>query len=245
MRLLRRLLLAVTENATIKLLSLGLAVVLFLLVRGDKEAVLGLSVPVIIQPDPDRVLVSDAIDKVRVTVRGRWSKLRGVTAEDMEPVRIDLAGKQEGEYFFEEKHISLPTGVRVVALRPPALPLRFEPRVYREVNVESVIVGKYHASFIMTDKLVEPAKVRVSGARSAVQSLERVRTVPVDVSQRRESTVLEVGLVSPGKHVEVDPPVPRVRVRLRFEPRVGERDLKAVPVKIVGATRYQVTVKPD
>ena len=236
---------ALIDNATIKLLALGLALVLFLLVRGDREAVIGLAVPVVVQPDPQRVLVSEPIDRLRVSVRGRWSKLRSVTSEDLEPVRVDLAGKTDGEYFFEDQQISLPGGVRVVALRPPSMQLRFEPRVSHDVEVEPVIVGKYDPTFIMTDKTVEPAKVRVAGARSALQAVERVRTVPVDVSGRRESIVVEVALVSPGKHLEVDPPVPRVRVRVRFEARVGERELAGVPVKVVGATRYQTSVKPD
>jgi len=232
------------ENATIKLLSVGLALVLFLLVRGDKEAVVGVSVPVVFAPDPARVLVSEPVDRLKVTVRGRWSKLRGVTAEDLEPVRLDLAGQTDGEHFFEDQAIRLPAGVRVVALRPPSTHLRFEPRVSREVKVEPVLVGVHDSAFHMTDRVVEPAQVRVSGARSQVQALDRVRTVPIDVGRRWESTVLEVGLASPGKHVEVDPAVTRVRVRLKFEARVGERTYKGVPVKVVGATRYQATVKP-
>ena len=234
----------VVDNATIKLLSFGLALVLFLLVRGDKEAVVGVSVPVVFSPDPQRVLVSEPVERLKVTVRGRWSKLRAVTAEDLEPVRVDLTDETDGEYFFADQSITLPAGVRVVALRPPSAQLRFEPRVHREVAVEPVLVGAHDETYIMTDKKVEPGQVRVSGARSQVQALDRVRTVPIDVSRRWESTVLEVGLAPPGKLVEVDPPVPRVRVRLQNEARVGERTLKGEPVKVVGATRYTTAVKP-
>ena len=178
---------ALIDNATIKLLALGLALVLFLLVRGDREAVIGLAVPVVVQPDPQRVLVSEPIDRLRVSVRGRWSKLRSVTSEDLEPVRVDLAGKTDGEYFFEDQQISLPGGVRVVALRPPSMQLRFEPRVSHDVEVEPVIVGKYDPTFIMTDKTDEPAKVRVAGARSALQAVERIASVLILPHPEREA----------------------------------------------------------
>ena len=76
-------------------------------------------------------------------------------------------------------------------------------------------------------------------------ALKRIRTLPIDVTGRWENSVVEVGLVDPGRHVAFDPEPKRVRVRLKFEQRVGEKDFVGVPVQLVGATRYATSVKPD
>jgi YbbR domain-containing protein len=44
--------------------------------------------------------------------------------------------------------------------------------------------------------------------------------------------------------VVFEPPVERVRVRLKFEQRVGARDFAEVPVMLDGTSTYLVSIKP-
>lgn len=232
------------ENATLKLLSVGLSVLLFVFVRGDREEEAGLSIPVVAEQDPARVLVSDPIDRLKLKVRGKSSKLRRAMSDDLEPVRIDLTQQTDGEYFFSDDQIALPPGVRVVGIQPPSTVLRFEASVTREVEVEAALTGNHDAAFVLVDRRVEPATVKVRGAKSQVIELKRARTVPIDIGGRWENSVVEVGLKSPGRHVVFDPAVERVRVRLRFEQRAGESEIDAVPLITDGATGYAFTLAP-
>ena len=65
-----------TEELPIKVLSMVLAVTLFVLVRNDKDATSGAYVKVIYTLPEDRVLVSDPVSEIKVSVRGPWTKLQ-------------------------------------------------------------------------------------------------------------------------------------------------------------------------
>ena len=91
------------ENATLKILSLALAVVLFLFVQGDKEAVVGVSVQVVLEPDQRRVLVSEPIDRIRVSIQGKFSnrKMEGTIGDggrdlNLETVNGSIRLKKSG-----------------------------------------------------------------------------------------------------------------------------------------------------
>ena len=232
------------DNITLKLLSVGLAVLMFIFVRGDREEEAGLSVPMVVEPDPSRVLVSGALNSLKVKVRGKSSKIRKAISGDFEPVQLDLKSLTDGEHFFSAESINLPLGVRVVSIQPASTELRFEPSVTRELEVEAALTGKHDSAFVLTDRRVEPPMVKVRGAKSEVLALKRVRTLAIDVGGHWENSVVQVGLASPGTNVVFDPPIDRVRVRLRFEARVGQRDFDKVPVRPVGNSRYAVTIKP-
>ena len=77
------------EELPLKVLSLVLAVTLFVLVRNDKDATSGAYVKVIYTLPEDRVLVSDPVPEVKVLVRGPWTKLQHLD-RSLEPLHIDL-----------------------------------------------------------------------------------------------------------------------------------------------------------
>ena len=64
------------DELPIKILSMVLAVTLFVLVRNDKDATSGAYVKVIYTLPEDRVLVSDPVPEIKVSVRGPWTKLQ-------------------------------------------------------------------------------------------------------------------------------------------------------------------------
>ena len=77
------------DELPIKVLSMVLAVTLFVLVRNDKDATSGAYVKVIYTLPEDRVLVSDPVSEIKVAVRGPWTKLQHLD-RSLEPIRIDL-----------------------------------------------------------------------------------------------------------------------------------------------------------
>src|SRR3954468_23795486 len=112
---------AFTEELPIKLLSMVLAVTLFVLVRNDKDATSGAYVKVIYTLPEDRVLVSDPVPEVKVSVRGPWTKLQHLD-RSIEPIRIDLtkvhASAGPSDVRIDEDLVRMPLGVRVASITP-------------------------------------------------------------------------------------------------------------------------------
>jgi YbbR domain-containing protein len=230
------------DELPIKVLSMVLAVTLFVLVRNDKDASSGAYVKVVYTLPEDRVLVSDPPPEVKVSVRGPWTKLQHLDRA-IEPIHVDLTRVRTSEVRIDEDSIKVPNGVRVASIVPSEIPVEFEPRVVREVPVQPILEGEPAEGFRVAHVTSEPSKVRVDGAKSAVESMTRAPTRPLRVADARGPVSGEVALEAPPVHTRfLDPTM--VTVRTDVQPAMVERVFGDLPVKIAGLTRLEGTVEP-
>ena len=197
----------------LKLVSLGLAILLWYVVAGEKTSEIGLTVPVELQNlSKDLEVVGEPIDKVEVRLRATPAILRRIDPQDVS-VRVDLAGVAEGEHYFHltEQTLRRPFGVSVVRLNPASLTLDLERTLVRDLPIRARVVGTPAPGFEVAEVTTQPAKVRVAGPRSRVQALASVYTEAVSVEQARAnvSSSVNVGIGDPLVRIQGDP---RVRV---------------------------------
>lgn len=231
-----------TEELPIKLLSMVLAVTLFVLVRNDKDATSGAYVKIIYTLPEDRVLVSDPVPEVKVSVRGPWTKLQHLD-RTLEPIRIDLTSVHTPEVHIDEDQVKVPNGVRVASIVPSEIHVEFEPRVVREVPVQPILEGQPAEGYRVAKVTAEPARVRVDGARGAVESIERVPTRPLRITDARGPVRGEVALEAPPVHTRFLEST-TVTVRADVQPAMVEKTFDDMPIKIVGLTRMDAVVDP-
>jgi hypothetical protein len=81
---------AMFDNVGLKFLSIVLAVTVFLLVNTDKDREIAARVGVSYTLPEDKVLVSDRIDEVRVTIKGAWRRLRKFDEREVDRINLDL-----------------------------------------------------------------------------------------------------------------------------------------------------------
>jgi YbbR domain-containing protein len=230
------------DELPIKVLSMVLAVSLFVLVRNDKDASSVAYVKVVYTLPEDRVLVSDPPPEVKVSVRGPWTKLQHLDRA-IEPIHVDLTRVRTPELRIDEDSIKVPAGVRVASIVPSEIPVEFEPRVVREVPVQPILEGEPAEGFRVAHVTAEPTKVRIDGAKSAVESIARAPTRPLRVAEARGAVSGEVALEAPPLHTRfLDSTM--VTVRADVQPAMVERVFGAVPVKVVGLTRLEGAVEP-
>jgi hypothetical protein len=226
-----------TENLNLKLLSLAFALLLYSFVHGSQEAQRSLLFSVVALTPPEsanRELVTPIPPQIRVTVRGPRSTLDDVHADDISTVQIDLRGGNETRVTFEPSMFTVPPGLKVEQIDPPAIDLTWEDRILRDVPVEVGIVGSPAAGFVVKGApSSEPANVRARGPKSEVIVLQHARSDAFDVT----------GLVS-GKYTRqlaIDRPpgrvtfdVPSVSASIEIGREVVERPFARVPVAVVG-----------
>jgi len=243
--MLRRLLRDIFVNdALLKAVSLVLSVVLFLVVRGDKDAAAGAYAKVIYVLPPDRVLVSDPQSDVRLGVRGPWTRVSRLDERDIEAIRVDLTRAPNGDFAFTEDMIKLPTGLRLASITPPSVKLKFEPRVSREVPVQPILEGEPLRGFRVERSEASPRTVRIVGAKSVVEGVQRARTRPLRVTDARAPVKDDVALEPAPPHAQWDG-VSTVTVAAEVVPVLAEKRVAALPVRVTGAERLEATVEPE
>jgi len=117
-----------TGNLPIKLLALVLAVALWLLANGAREAEKDLLVPVLVKNLPRDLTVACGLPRsIAVTVSGPKYRLLGLHPENM-AVPLDLKDLGEGTALFGgmDKRLSLPPGVTVMRVYPAAVEVRLQ-----------------------------------------------------------------------------------------------------------------------
>lgn len=239
--MLRRILL---EDIHLKATALVLSLVLFIFVRGDRVSEVAAMVPVIYQLPNSKVLVSEPVKRLRVTLAGRESSLRALLRTGFDPVQVDLTRFTGKTYYFDENLLKLEPGVRLVSVQPSKMDVVMEPRARKEVPVAPNVVGTPDPAFRLAEVSVQPRQITVEGARSQINKITEVKTIPVDVNGRWESTEIDVALSQLEDGMVFSEQQSRVRVQLRFEPRYTEREFTSVPVEVVN-TGWRTAVRPQ
>src|SRR5215211_7361812 len=126
------------EDWSLKLLSLAIAVVLWLLVTGQNEPVTAhLNVQLNFIRPQSLEISNDPPRTVDVMLTGSRNKLDDLTALDL-VATVDLSDQRSGERILrlaDKAQISLPQGVKVDGFQPSAIPIRLEAILERQVAV--------------------------------------------------------------------------------------------------------------
>jgi hypothetical protein len=234
---------AFLNDAAIKLLSLALAAVLWLVIAGEKSSEMGMSVPIELQNFPkDLELTGEMLTAIALRLRASPGVIHGLGPTQVS-VRLDLADVREGERIFHlnAENVRVPFGVRVVKITPSILTLKFERTLQKEVPVRPRLVGRPAAGYEIYEVASRPAEIRISGPQSAVLSVETAYTEPISVEGARadiEETV-NIGLGDPVLRLQGATDV-KALARIREIPE--DRAFEGIPLQVQGRA---VSVRPS
>ena len=177
------------RNLRLKLVSVCIAGLLWMIVAGDRVVERVLRVPVELQGMPaDLELVGPAPDTVDVRVRGSSNALTRLGPGDIAAV-IDLKSARDGRRVFTlgPGQVLVPAGLETVQVSPSTLSMEFEATVTRRVPVEARTDGDPEKGFRVVRVATVPEQVEISGPASVVSRVDSVMTDAVSVEGRRET----------------------------------------------------------
>jgi hypothetical protein len=185
-KVLKRLRALVFENFGWKLLSLGIAVVLWALVASEPELGTLVNVPLEYRGLPDDLEISsEPVSQIVLELRGPSGELRGLGEGAVHPaVILDMSGAQPGVHTFPilDRNVKLPRGVSLVRANPSEARFEFDHRVGRSVPVRVTLVGQGQGGYVVANQSVEPPELQIQGPAKRVSRIAEVVTDPVDVS---------------------------------------------------------------
>ena len=217
----------------LKITSLALALLLWMVVSGEETVERGLRVPLELQQFPAGLEIQgEAPSTVDVRVRGTSGALSRVAAGDVVAV-LDLRAARTGNRLFPltPELVHVPFGVEVVQINPSTIALSFEPSVTREVPVVASTEGEPAPGYVLGKVSVVPDRVEIVGPESAVKRAREALTETISVADLRESQMIAatVGLTDPALRLKTQR---SVSVRVLILPGPEERTVRNRPVHL-------------
>lgn len=223
---------ALFDNLGLKFLSMVLAITVFLLVNTDRDREISARVGVSYTLPDDKVLVSDRLDEVRISIKGPWQRLRRFDERELERINLDLRRAQSGDVYITPDMVSVPSGLRVTSISPRTIRVIFDRRVEKIVEVSPSLVGRPMHGYVVAEVKPMPATIKVRGAERALKGLTSVRTTDVSVDGRAETFAADAKILTPD---DVEPAGGGdVTVQVQIDEELVTRKLPALQVRVVG-----------
>ncbi|MBN1957641.1 MAG: YbbR-like domain-containing protein [Desulfuromonadales bacterium] len=191
-----------TENWTLKLISLVFALLLWMFIMGERRLEVGYLVPLELQNIPAGLMVANEVPSlVDVRVSGPRTLLMKVSPNDISIV-VDLTDLKPGLTTFKrlEERLNLPNGLRVTRLSPSFIDLKLERIKQKQVPIKIALVGEPLPGFQVGRVMAVPDKVIVEGGETELKSVTEVTTEEVDLKGVNEGFSVIVPLVHLGTY---------------------------------------------
>jgi YbbR domain-containing protein len=190
----------------LKVLSVGIAVLLWMVIAGEETVERGLRVPLELQQFPQGLeLLGDVPTTADVRVRGASGTLSRVSPGEIVAV-LDLRGARAGERLFHltPEQVRVPFGVEVVQVTPATVAVAFEQTASRNIPIRPAIEGRPAAGYVVGKSTADPPTVEVVGPDSAVRRVTEAITEPISVAgaQRPIRETVTVGTLDPAIRVK-------------------------------------------
>lgn len=220
---------ALFENTGLKFLSLVLAATVFLLVNTDKDREITVRVGVRYELPADKVLTSEQLDEVKVTIKGPLRRLRQFDERELGRIELDLRNSPTGDVPITNELISnLPPGLEVLSINPRSVRVAFDRRVEKTIDVSPSVTARPLHGYVVAEVKAVPPTIKVRGGEKLLAAITAIKTSDVGLERRTDSFEQLADLVVP-EGVQLDP-TQRITVQVRI---VEELITKKVPNRTV------------
>lgn len=235
------------NNLPLKITSVFLALLLWLsLVTGEIQE-LSLYVPVKLTNIPEGFVAVTDEHLINVHAKGPKNLIGDEQFSDVN-IEIDVSEMKPGytNSIINVEDIKMPPGIQVVNIEPAAIEIIVDSLVLKEMKVAPTFIGEPALGYKVGLVNVFPENVQVKAASSKIQGQTTVETLPVNLSDKRDSITYSIGLKSYEGIQEYIPP--QVEVFVVFKEDIQTMDFTDVPVRPNGlqdgfSARVDDTVK--
>src|SRR5215831_10361906 len=206
----------ITNNWQLKIVSLVLAVMLWMAVANQASSEIGLEVPLEYRNIPRRLeITGDMTNTVQVRLRGSSSLIKDITAKDVSTT-IDLGKMTSGEKIvpLSPQNVQAPFGAEVIRVNPSSVRFNLERTITKTIPVVPAI--QLADGYELGKVEVSPPQVQIEGPESRVNTLNSIATVAIRVDRRQSRVEQTADLDVPDPQIRLVHPSPvNVRVEVR------------------------------
>jgi YbbR domain-containing protein len=225
------------ERWPVKMLSVALALVLFVFHQLNSLATRSISVPLNIETNSALIPASDYPQNVRISLRGEDDGIKHISDGDIEAY-IDLARhEEEGVYSVpvqvRKKGSALGIEPLEITVYPSKVSVLLDHRTNKIIPLAAVIRGRAAEGFDLVSFSISPPEVAVTGPLSALEQIAEIETELIDLDGRNNDFTVEVNIINPNPFF-----VLRGNGKAEFScvirPSVSVRSIEGIPLTLEG-----------
>lgn len=220
-------------NSGAKIVSVIVAVVLWVVVLGSRAVEVSKEIPLVITTPTDLVISNDVPEKVTFKLSGPKAFLRAILDRPEDPIRVNLSGARAGlvTYRFFADNIHLPIGVRVLQVNPASMIVKLEEQRTKEVPVRLEIRGALPEGYVLKSAKITPRTIKIRGPESRVEGITEAPTAPIDLGLLRATTEAQAQFDLSRLGVRIEGAVPKVAIEIaavqaNYKIRIRSGDIK-------------------
>jgi YbbR domain-containing protein len=186
----------ITKNTTIKVISLILAIILWVFVKSKSGGEVGLVVPLEFYRVPSSLIVTNVTDEaINVRITGSVIQLQRLPTREIR-ARIDLSRARPGTNSFDilPDNFNISKGLDITQISPSSVKVELDHVIEKMVHVKPVVQGKPARGYRVSKITVEPPFITLQGAEGQLTRLKEIMTEEVNVSDLKETVEVEVPL---------------------------------------------------
>ena len=184
----RKLIAKAVENWPAKVLSLGLAIVLFIFHRMTTLEDRFFSVPLIIERKGTLMPSSPYPRMIRVGLRGEANSIYPVVEDDIETYidmeKFDVPGVYTVPVQWRKKGTALGVETLQITVDPMEVTLSLDNKISKVVPLTANLRGQVETGYTLTSYSLNPAQVVIDGPAELVWSISEVFTDAIDLDGR-------------------------------------------------------------
>jgi len=202
------------ENLGLKIVSVLLAIVLWIFVTSRGQAEMSIDVPLEFANIPQGLeMVNHNVKMVTLTIKAQEGLIKNLQPSSVR-VSVDLskAKKGEGLYYVQRDNVKIPHGFVVTSIEPSAVKVITAETVTKMVRVVPVVAGEPAEGYHIKSIEVDPQTVIIEGVRSETARIGTLKTEPVDIAGVNETVTQDAKLDLEGRNVRSKTNVVSVRI---------------------------------
>lgn len=228
-----------TDNWGIKLVSLFLAIGFWFYAVGEESIEITKTVPITLLPPNEKLsVVRSSTYFLEVTFRAPRNLIQAVSSDTIGAFHKIEEVTKPGDYSFNVQpgDFSLPAPtIGIIKISPPVVTVALDEMIVKKLPVQVELAGEPAYGYRTDAKLIEldPNAVLVEGPKAVLETMDAIKTEPVQLVGRVRSFRRTVKIQQPeGIRVTGDA-ITEIQVPVKAE--FSERKFAEVPVKPLGS----------
>jgi YbbR domain-containing protein len=233
----RKIILSLTENWPAKVLSVALALILFVFHEMNTLTTRTIIVPLTIETSSALTPGSAYPMNVKVKLRGESEGVKSIIDNDIEAY-IDLyRHESEGQYRapvqIRRKGSALVPEPLEITVTPLEVSVNLDKRINKTFPLLAIMQGNAAAGFELVSHSVSPAEITVSGPLRILESINDFRTDPIDIEGRNNDFIAMVNIANHNPLLSIRGDA-FAEFHAVIRPSVPVRNIDGIAIDIIG-----------
>ena len=184
------------KDWVLRIISLGLAIILWYFVGGEDIVNKNVLVRVEVINLPRDLVISNQFKKeIEVSVSGPRSLVLDMGNLAISR-QIDLSQAIPGTMVIENSNddIVVPRGVHVLRIQPKSVILSLDKLIHKQFDVNPVTIGTLAPDYVLIGIRMEPGSIYITGPQTVLSQFEVLRTKEINIRGLRASTQKQIPL---------------------------------------------------